>query len=840
MIAEVELFNWCQHRHFHATFGPGLTAIIGSNGSGKSNVCNGIAWLWTGDYLVEGDKEANICDLAGPKEHVYGRLVLIVAGHRIEVVRYIRPGRKATISIDGVKDKEAEGDKRVTQKLAELLQTDPRLVPKYIFAQQLDILGFLSEEPAVRARTFQQLFNTSVATVCSEAIGKHSGGIVVPEVAGRIQTTQQNLATAEQELLAAEQALATFADVANLMQSQAADAQVIAHWDRKKFAQEQLRQAEQQNAATKQLIAAATSRLTSLQANEKTIAEYVNGNKAKAEQAQQALSNFARWKTVRDLKTSLEQQIAAAKAALESMPTPQVGPEPVKQVIPAPAGPPEIPRPQPIPRPVPTVLQLPQAPTPEPMPNPPEKHYKQVEMTWQKYHEYLTYHWQTAQTLLEAFENGAAVCPTCQTPATSEALAARIAEARNNLPEITRLRDEVAGYIEACVQVSARNTQAVQRWESTCQQMRQKHDSDVTLAETRWQQETQAAEQLYQQQVQAAAAAAATAAANYQQQVQAAEAAYDAAVAARQEAYLQAVSSYNALRNTRTLTLTSLQQQYDGLQLEAMPTGDEAELTKVKSTYDEFVTTLTDVRTAIAEATNQINGYNSEISGRMAGLSAAQADAALPVTEADATAARQRLETLQQRQDARNQALVVKTQKETTVGHLRQMLQTLSNEAAEVNWTREWFAHAQNVQDLLKAAARFVSQRNLQALELQMNDLLAQCGVDYRVKANEELTFSADFFDGRKQPAGRFSGGQKTLLVLLFRILVNSQFAGGAGTMILDEPTAWLDKERIAAFEPLLARVQQIIAQRNLQVIFVTHEEELARLCPGVVRVGSR
>lgn len=840
MIREVELVNWCQHRHFHAQFGPGLTAIIGSNGSGKSNVCNGITWLWTGDYLIEGDKEANICDLAGPKDHSYGRLVFDIAGHIVEVVRYLRPGRKAVIMIDGVKDKEAEGDKRVTQKLAELLQTDPRLVPKYIFAQQLDILGFLSEEPAVRAKTFQHLFNTSFASVCADAVGKHTNGIVVPEVAGRIQTTQQNLQVAEQELAEAIQALTALGDVTNLAQSQAVDGQLIAQWDRKKFAQEQIRQVEQQNATTQQLVAATSIRMTSLQTNEKTIADFVAGNKATAEQAQQALAGFEKWKTTRDLKVSLEQQIAAAKAALAAMVPPTMAPHPVKQVVTPPPPRQEIPPPQLPPRPTFAPLQLPPPPEPIKPPEPPVIANKQPEMTWETYRDYLLHHREVARTLVETFENGVPACPTCQTPATSDVLVQRIDDARKNLPEIERQWEAVCGYIHGCAETATRNMQARQQHEVTCQSLKQKYEADCLAAENRWQQDVQATEQAYANGIRAAEYTFSSATQLYQQQLQAAENAYAAAVKANADSYTQALANHTALHNTRTLTLQSLQQQYDALQLGVMPAGDEAALTNLKATYDEFVTTLEQVRTAITEAQNQINGYNSEIAGRLNGLAAARIDAGLPVTEADAETAKQRLTQLQERQNAYNNALVVKTQKETTVGHLRQQLQQLEQEGVEVNWTRAWQAHAQEVQALLKAAARYVSQRNLQALETQMNDLLAQCGVDYRVRANEELTFSADFFDGRKQPAGRFSGGQKTLLVLLFRILVNSQFAGGAGTMILDEPTAWLDKERIAAFEPLLARVQQIIAQRNLQVIFVTHEEELARLCPGVVRVGGR
>jgi exonuclease SbcC len=113
--------------------------------------------------------------------------------------------------------------------------------------------------------------------------------------------------------------------------------------------------------------------------------------------------------------------------------------------------------------------------------------------------------------------------------------------------------------------------------------------------------------------------------------------------------------------------------------------------------------------------------------------------------------------------------------------------------------------------------------------------------VDFLIRAatDESPTFVAEFFDGRKQPAKRLSYGQKTVLALAFRVAVNALFADQIGLLALDEPTAYLDQQRIRALAPVLERLRELSTARGLQCLMVTHETSLSHLFESAVELDT-
>lgn len=150
---------------------------------------------------------------------------------------------------------------------------------------------------------------------------------------------------------------------------------------------------------------------------------------------------------------------------------------------------------------------------------------------------------------------------------------------------------------------------------------------------------------------------------------------------------------------------------------------------------------------------------------------------------------------------------------------------------------RRWLDHAQSMRDVLHkdAAPRFIVQRNLRQLQTQINEFLELFGSDFRVTADEGLSFVARFPNGVQQPAERLSGGQKVVLALTFRLALNLMFAKDVGMLYLDEPTAYLDEEHIRGFEPVLTQLRAFAASRGLQSVMVTHEQALAPLFDKVI-----
>ena len=61
MILEtLNLVNFCQHRNLTLNFSPGLNAIVGPIGSGKSNILKAMRFLFTNKSGNAGKKEDDI------------------------------------------------------------------------------------------------------------------------------------------------------------------------------------------------------------------------------------------------------------------------------------------------------------------------------------------------------------------------------------------------------------------------------------------------------------------------------------------------------------------------------------------------------------------------------------------------------------------------------------------------------------------------------------------------------------------------------------------------------------------------------------------------------------
>ena len=168
----------------------------------------------------------------------------------------------------------------------------------------------------------------------------------------------------------------------------------------------------------------------------------------------------------------------------------------------------------------------------------------------------------------------------------------------------------------------------------------------------------------------------------------------------------------------------------------------------------------------------------------------------------------------------------------------QEQLQQAEVQAQENRLNQAWVERLTGVRDLLHrdAAPAFVAQYNLRLLEQQINAHLELFDAEFRVAASEGLTFTARFVDGRVQPAGRLSGGQKVVLALVFRLAVNFMYSE-LGFMCLDEPTAYLDAHHIAGFEPVLNNLRGLATSRGLQCLMITHEQSLAHLFDHVVQL---
>lgn len=221
--------------------------------------------------------------------------------------------------------------------------------------------------------------------------------------------------------------------------------------------------------------------------------------------------------------------------------------------------------------------------------------------------------------------------------------------------------------------------------------------------------------------------------------------------------------------------------------------------------------------------------------------------AAYQVMVATNNVTEQEYQFVKQQQQHRQQLRGVQLQLESELNVLsteqrnqQTMLQNLEQQLAAGQAIEEHRQHLEQVRSILHytAAPRLVIHRKLQELEQMINDeTLQQFQAPFTVKAEEGLSFTARFADGRNLPAERLSGGQKVVLAWAFRLAVNLLFAAGLGFLVLDEPTVFLDEFTIQRFGEVLSRLRHYSASRGLQIIIVTHEASLANHFDQVVRL---
>lgn len=305
------------------------------------------------------------------------------------------------------------------------------------------------------------------------------------------------------------------------------------------------------------------------------------------------------------------------------------------------------------------------------------------------------------------------------------------------------------------------------------------------------------------------------------------------------EQYDRAVSTYRSLLSSNETQLAALQRDLQALPAPEPVAVDPAALQQVLTNKEtlakglrECEQTIERVRTAVATYRGQWQAMQVQVLQLQTELSQLPIYDENTISQAQLAFNGLSSEAAYLRNLEANELTI-----RTRLTELHNQLQQCESVAVVAAKRRDWCAFAGRVRDLFHkdAAPRFVAQRNLEQLQTTINDVLAMFDTNFRVTADEGLSFQAQFVNGSRQPAERLSGGQKVILALAFRLALNLMFAENLGALYLDEPTSWLDEHHIRGFEPVLQRLRDYAATRGLQSIIVTHERGLAHLFDMVI-----
>ena len=177
-INTVTLKNIGPHKDLTVDFKSGLIGILGANGAGKSTLVNSIYAALTNDFSRFGAAKADIIsNTIGEKEKSYIKLVGEHRNQQFELTRSLRPNTNKLIYRkhkengewleSGVKTFTKASD--VNLAIESELGISKLVIDKYVFVAQWEMFQFLSQTASERAKTFQYLCGTEIATEIQKA-----------------------------------------------------------------------------------------------------------------------------------------------------------------------------------------------------------------------------------------------------------------------------------------------------------------------------------------------------------------------------------------------------------------------------------------------------------------------------------------------------------------------------------------------------------------------------------------------------------------------------------------------------------------------------------------------
>jgi DNA repair exonuclease SbcCD ATPase subunit len=112
---------------------------------------------------------------------------------------------------------------------------------------------------------------------------------------------------------------------------------------------------------------------------------------------------------------------------------------------------------------------------------------------------------------------------------------------------------------------------------------------------------------------------------------------------------------------------------------------------------------------------------------------------------------------------------------------------------------------------------------NYLAMQLvKINSWLQRFKCSFSVQLADDLTLAAKKANGDVHTVRQLSGGQKTMLAIAFRLAANDQ-----SLLVLDEPTAGVDSEKLDKFAEFLSELSSQLKREGRQLLLVTHDDRL-------------
>jgi len=429
----IEIVNFCQFQYHEETFAPGLSAIIGPNGRGKSNFLGAIRFALTGENPNVGTKLANICAMSEARAPSYVKLTFSHGDVRGAVQRNLRPSRPtAVLTLEG--GDTIEGDTAVTARINDLLGVDNDIINDIMIVAQDDIFGFLDKTPGKRAEQFQRLFHTEKAAEVHKVIGDQMKTVEVPAVGVDLDELRINIRQAEEALHTHDDQLGRLPAYDEITKQRDANAEVVRKYDQRASLEGQMRTVAATKAAEETTRGTINAQLLEAQQQVETIRQARDGHAESAATAQQTLAQLGSWRQTNAARDRQVQEIAQVDTLIEQLR------EPVE---------PENFNPQ------------------------PETTRGRFDQLQAERHQHVTF--------VESFDGEVAACPTCGTPTTD--LENALQMARERIPVIEAELDQITTVVNASTVYIGQKNQYDQNLQSLRERRQRAQDTLASLGE---------------------------------------------------------------------------------------------------------------------------------------------------------------------------------------------------------------------------------------------------------------------------------------------------------------------------------------------------------------------
>lgn len=189
-LIRLELTNFRQHADTVVEFRPGLTGIIGPNGSGKTTILEGIAWAIYGAQAVRGTNDTLRFNRAPGRSTVAAELELELSGERYRLRRTLR---NAELYLGDSPDPIAAGVTEVTRQVTRRLGMNRDEFFNTYFTGQKELQFLAAMTPMERARFLSQVLGYERLRAAQGRVREERN-----RIRGEVETLRQALGDPEE------------------------------------------------------------------------------------------------------------------------------------------------------------------------------------------------------------------------------------------------------------------------------------------------------------------------------------------------------------------------------------------------------------------------------------------------------------------------------------------------------------------------------------------------------------------------------------------------------------------------------------------------------------------